>query len=384
MKKILLISLIASVQIFATQPDEQESGQGLSQEQMNQIRAIIKQTQQLANENMQSNGENIFNNQTQNNINSYTDSNVKIKPFDVFRPTLQNEASQESQQNYQDLHQEPQQLSKEELELMKNSMRNQNLKALQHSFMSKKYKGFENTKEYIFTKNKTIKLRTRYAMATTLIFDSEIESFILGDSNGFNIQEIPNKANIVTIKPNLIGIDTSLTIFTGDGNTHNFYIYSTDHKNNQHPDLIVYIKDPKQKEINKEIKAKQEMEYLTIKDGIAEIKVPKKEIYKGYIQKAKKENEWLLSSEIFSDNKFTYFKYEKDKMPQVPAVFAVIDKQDSPVETRVIGDYVIAETTNPKFTIKSGNSYICIDRLQTEEEKQDLQAKKKLNQKGEK
>ncbi len=50
-------------------------------------------------------------------------------------------------------------------------------------------------------------------------------------------------------------------------------------------------------------------------------------------------------------------------MPQVPAIFAVIDKQDSPVETRIIGNYVIAETTAKKFTIKSGDSYVCVERL---------------------
>ncbi len=49
-------------------------------------------------------------------------------------------------------------------------------------------------------------------------------------------------------------------------------------------------------------------------------------------------------------------------MPQVPAIFAVIDKQDSPVETRIIGNYVIAETT-AKITIKSGDSYVCVERL---------------------
>ncbi|MCW1362969.1 TrbG/VirB9 family P-type conjugative transfer protein [Campylobacter jejuni] len=66
-------------------------------------------------------------------------------------------------------------------------------------------------------------------------------------------------------------------------------------------------------------------------------------------KKQKKGDEWLISEEIFNDKKFTYFKYDKDKMPQVPAIFAVIDKQDSPVETRIIGNYVIAETTAKKI-----------------------------------
>ena len=69
-----------------------------------------------------------------------------------------------------------------------------------------------------------------------------------------------------------------------------------------------------------------------------EISIKRSDISTNYIQKAKKEHEWLLAEEIFSDKKFTYFKYSKDKLPQIPVIFAVIDKQDSPVETRILGD----------------------------------------------
>ena len=91
-----------------------------------------------------------------------------------------------------------------------------------------------------------------------------------------------------------------------------------------------------------------------------------------------------MAEEIFSDKKFTYFKYSKDKLPQIPVIFAVIDKQDSPIETRILGDYIIAETINPKFTIKSGDSYVCVENLnqvlreiKTPTEKQIKEAKKK-------
>ena len=66
-------------------------------------------------------------------------------------------------------------------------------------------------------------------------------------------------------------------------------------------------------------------------------------------------------------------------MPQIPTIFAVIDKQDSPVETRVIGDYIIAETINPKFTIKSGDSYVCVERKETQEERDRKEIRKNLN-----
>ncbi|PSM51254.1 P-type type IV conjugative transfer system translocation pore protein TrbG/VirB9 [Campylobacter blaseri] len=358
------------------------NAQGLSEEQMSEVRAIMRQTQELVNEQKQqdqSMGENIFNDKTKN-INKNIQTSVGINPFGVYGQKNYQEHPQDEYINFDgSTSQEPREYSKEEMELMRNAIRNQDLKALQKKFHSKKYSGFENTKTIKYTPNKTHKIRTRHAMATTLIFDSPIENFILGDQTGFKLELIPNKDDAIAVIPQLIGIDTSLTIFTRDGKIHTFYIFSTDYKNTKDPSFVIYMKD------EEAIRAKQakierdNRDYKIIQDGIAELKIKKSDIYNGYIQKANKENEWLLSAEIFDDKKFTYFKYPKDELPQVPAIFAVIDNQDSPVETRVIGDYIIAETINPRFTIKSGNSYICVGRKETKEEKDRKEMRKNLN-----
>ena len=290
------------------------------------------------------------------------------------------------QENYQrQAYNQEQAYSQEELNLLKSSIRNQDLKAIQKTFFSKKYSGFENTQELGFENKKTQKIITRNAMATTLIFESDIESIILGDTTGFKLEEIPNKSNAIAIKPLLIGIDTSLTIFTKDKRIHSFYVYSTDYKNKKDPAFIVYIKDEESQKIKNLSKEEKRRDYIILnEDQVDEISIKRSDISTNYIQKAKKEHEWLLAEEIFSDKKFTYFKYSKDKLPQIPVIFAVIDKQDSPIETRILGDYIIAETINPKFTIKSGDSYVCVENLnqvlreiKTPTEKQIKEAKKK-------
>ena len=124
-----------------------------------------------------------------------------------------------------------------------------------------------------------------------------------------------------------------------------------------------------------EKQAELERDYLVIAEGIAKVKVKKADIQRNFKQKALKKNQWLLAEEVFADKKFTYFKYPKDKMPQVPSIFAVIDQQDSPIETRIIGDYLIAESINPKWSIKSGDSYVCVERM----ESKDKEAKKEIN-----
>ncbi|ECL7558317.1 type IV secretion system protein VirB9 [Campylobacter jejuni] len=318
------------------------------------------QTINATNENIY--GENILNDGNSNKAKNYIQTNIlpnkqenNYNNYDNFQYQNQNELYYQNENG--------QKIEKEQLELMKQALKNQNLNALQKRFFQKKYSGYENTLNLNYQENKTEKIRTRFAMATTIIFQTDITNYILGDTTGFKVEEIPNLPNAIAIKPLLIGIDTSLTIFTKDNKIHTFYIFSTDYKNSKDPNLIVYIKDDKTQNLIDEKNEKINKEYLIIKEGIAEVRVKKTDIYNHYLQKGTNPNKWLVAEEIFDDKKFTYFKYDKKKMPQIPAIFAVIDNQDSPVESRVIGNYIIAETTAKKFTIRSGNSYICVEKI---------------------
>lgn len=361
MKRICLILTIFSLFAYALSEDEK-----LLQAQK-QAQSIIQQTQG-ANQ-----GESIFKGKADRDstIHDFTNSSIKIDPVNKNVNSYQNA----QYQNYSQVATAMSELDEHQLTLLKSAMRNKNLRAIQQKFLRKTYKGTENTKEYHYAENKTQKIVTRFAMATTLIFEKNIDSFILGDSTGFQVEELPNMKNALAIKPLLIGIDTSLTVFTKDKKLHTFFIYSIDHKSLQDPNFVVYIKnepapenviiyDSKDENFNKD--------YLLIKEGIAEVKVKKDEIYDEYIQKTIEENEWLMAEEIFNDKQFTYFKYDKNKLPQIPAIFTVTDKQDSPIETRVIGDYVIVETTAFKFTIRIGQAYVCVERLDEKNIKQYL------------
>ena len=47
----------------------------------------------------------------------------------------------------------------------------------------------------------TIKIRTRYAMTSTIIMRSKIIGYILGDSIGFEVKELPHMENALSIRP---------------------------------------------------------------------------------------------------------------------------------------------------------------------------------------
>lgn len=304
--------------------------------------------------------------------NKYLANNVSINNTNPNPQPMQYEQIQPQGQYPQDIPA----YTEEQLLLMKQAVRNKDLRAVQKKFLEKKYTGYENTIQIPYEENKTQKIRTRFTMATTIIFESEVESYILGDQSGYKVEEIPNMPNAISVKPFLIGIDTNLTIFTKDKKIHNFFLYSTDYKNKELPNLLVKILDDESKILTQAQMEEEARKYFTIKEGIAEIKVERDQMDFSYVKKAKKYNEWLIPSEVFNDDTFTYFKYEKKKNGKIPAVFAVIDKLDTPVETKVIGDWIIAETRNHKWTIWSGESYVCIEKTENKEKAQELQEEK--------
>ncbi|PAF46737.1 hypothetical protein BKH41_08490 [Helicobacter sp. 12S02232-10] len=275
------------------------------------------------------------------------------------------------------------------------TVKNQNLNAVQNSFWYKNRTGNENILNIKFNpkSSKTYKIRTRSAMATTFIFDSDkIAQVILGDSLGFEALELGrNKydlSNILVVKPKLIGIDTSLTIIGESGNIYNFYLFSTDYKNSRNPAILVFVSEnrtigkikvenlelEKAKKLEEEKLALQnkldnKKEILIIGEGIEKISIDTSKIQKGYSSYPKKK--WYGSTskdsaklkpiEVFNDDKYTYFKYNKNRSDsKFPAVYRVVDGYDNPANVKIVGDYIIAETISDKWTLRIGNEYVCV------------------------
>jgi type IV secretion system protein VirB9/ComB9 competence protein len=265
-----------------------------------------------------------------------------------------------------------------------------NLKALQNSFFldekkRKKQNGnSDNILNIKYEQNKTYRIRTRYAMDTLLILHNDkVALSIPGDEQGFQVTVLNdakyNFSNMIKIRPLLIGVDTSLTIIGESGNVYSFYLFSTDYENKQNPNLIVFVSEElesinrlaiknleeedflkKQKKTEEQLKTDEENLYITIGDGINEIKIDKRQISRDYVQKGE---ESLKAYDIFRDNKFTYFKYDKNNAAKkFPVVYRVVDGYDNPVNTRIVGDYIIAETVEDKFTLRNGDKYVCVRR----------------------
>ncbi|MCD4741621.1 MAG: TrbG/VirB9 family P-type conjugative transfer protein [Desulfobacteraceae bacterium] len=75
--------------------------------------------------------------------------------------------------------------------------------------------------------------------------------------------------------------------------------------------------------------------------------------------------------QVFDDGYWTYFKYSHsghiDKR-KLPTVYIIDDKMESLVNTRVDGNFLIAETTGDLWCLRYGESYVCITRSKQKEE----------------
>ncbi|GAA7250114.1 hypothetical protein ID0469_10440 [Helicobacter pylori] len=275
----------------------------------------------------------------------------------------------------------------------------QDLNAIQGSFFDKNRSKMSNTLNIDYFQGQTYKIRLRYAMATLLFFSKPISDFVLGDKVGFDAKILESNERILLIKPLQIGVDSNISVIDNEGKVFSFYVFSTTFTSSKHPNLQVFIEDknyysnafmkPQNKENtlenaptnnNKSLKEEKEEtkekeeETIMIGDNTNAMKIVKKDIQRGYRALKSSQRKWyclwicskksklsLMPEEIFNDKQFTYFKFDKKlALSKFPVVYKVVDGYDNPVNTRIVGDYIIAEDVSAKWTLRSGKDYLCI------------------------
>ncbi|QQW62576.1 TrbG/VirB9 family P-type conjugative transfer protein [Helicobacter pylori] len=275
----------------------------------------------------------------------------------------------------------------------------QDLNAIQGSFFDKNRSKMSNTLNIDYFQGQTYKIRLRYAMATLLFFSKPISDFVLGDKVGFDAKILESNDRILLIKPLQIGVDSNISVIDNEGKIFSFYVFSTTFTSSKHPNLQVFIEDKNYysnaflkpqnkgntlentptnnskplKEEKEETKEKEE-ETITIGDNTNAMKIVKKDIQKGYKALKSSQRKWyclgicskksklsLMPKEIFNDKQFTYFKFDKRlALSKFPVIYKVVDGYDNPVNTRIVGDYIIAEDISAKWTLRLGKDYLCI------------------------
>ncbi|MUU69397.1 TrbG/VirB9 family P-type conjugative transfer protein [Helicobacter pylori] len=273
----------------------------------------------------------------------------------------------------------------------------QDLNAIQGSFFDKNRSKMSNTLNVDYFQGQTYKIRLRYAMATLLFFSKPISDFVLGDKVGFDAKILESNDRILLIKPLQIGVDSNISVIDNEGKIFSFYVFSTTFTSSKHPNLQVFIEDKNyysnafmkpqiqentlentptnnNKPLKEEKEETKEEETITIGDNTNSMKIVKKDIQKGYRALKSSQRKWyclgicskksklsLMPEEIFNDKQFTYFKFDKKlALSKFPVIYKVVDGYDNPVNTRIVGDYIIAEDVSAKWTLRLGKDYLCI------------------------
>lgn len=296
-----------------------------------------------------------------------------------------------------DLPQETQELEDLNSDLMNRTnmpMAVRSLNATQPAFDTSLEK--DNTRVVAYNPLTTTKIRVREFMSTLIILpeNDAIKTFKLadsvnfsfqplGDDNGLTMQtELPNSG---AVELNIAGGDTSLHIVGTSGNVYTFYVRGDTWDSPYSPTLKVIIKDENlNAKLDAEKRRAEKKAEIEKRKAVAMLDTaPKKEESEtpDYLEEVAFNpedlnfnyrliggDESLRPFMVFDDGKFTYFRFAKSAsvsdVKSFPAVYRVADGSDVPTNTSPIGSMLRVEGVDNKWTLRLGESYLCIERME--------------------
>lgn len=245
------------------------------------------------------------------------------------------------------------------------------LKSVQKAF--NKSGMHENVSVYKYEDENTYKVRLRTAIETMFVLpqDEKIISYSLGDSLIFKYKPIIVKSyqteNLFTVRPQTAGADTNLIVVGASGKIYKFYLRADNHDSPFLPIFAIYIskdgKIPTPKSLKTEFEnLNVDSEQKTKLSHFLTDKVDMKSANFSYSSLSGSDD--IKPETVFDDGRFTYFYFKRKdgEVNNLPVVYRVVDDYDTPVNSRVEGDFIIAETLSKRWTLRSGTAHHCIKR----------------------
>lgn len=260
-------------------------------------------------------------------------------------------------------------------------------------------KEFQNTLVYEYNPLSTYKIRLRTAMDTLLVLPQKevITIYNFGDDVNFSFTPLSDEAgrntNMGIIKNIHAGADTNLIIIGLSGNSYNFYLRTDDYSSSFLPHLKVFLKDSKIKDKLAALKkSKKPGLKPVLKDSAIDSSPAQSVLYRDnmdlsdYLRKIDntplrilhrhqnldfrytifKKGNVIAPMAVFDDGYWTYFRMSTepnlDKISELPAVLKVVSGIETPVNTRVVNNYIIAETTGSIFALRIDERVLCVEK----------------------
>jgi ComB9 competence protein len=204
-----------------------------------------------------------------------------------------------------------------------------------------------------FKSSKTIKIRAREYMTTSIVFPAweEIEEVIVGDKSVL-ITSKP-KSNIITIWPqNSVSVDTNITAISKSGHVYPFYVRVEGYNSKNISDLILHIRVPMPPlPIEKKLEQEEKQDYLD------EVLFNPSKLDFDFNMAGDKT---IAPERVYSDGILTWFDYgDRINKGNIPAIFAVINGVNTPINVSREGSKLVAQATG-KFILKRGDQEVCV------------------------
>lgn len=227
-----------------------------------------------------------------------------------------------------------------------------------------------------------VRLREFMSTAIQLPDNAIITKADLGDQSMFTLQT--RSANTLAVMPKASGVDSSLTVYTEDNRVFTFYLRGEGVNSKNIPDLLYRITARREarpsfvsffgKNQDGSTANPEDLSALASQANTDPAQNPagKEDYVKTITFDPAKLRGWgdyklwgdkeLKPEIVYRDDYFTYIKYgERLSEVDLPTAYVVNDQYDELVNSRLVGDTYIIESTKRLITLKSGKKYMCIE-----------------------
>ena len=220
-------------------------------------------------------------------------------------------------------------------------------------------------KIWAYSPNKVFKYVGHYEYQSIIEFapDEEIENVTMGTPTPWQIHPIGNR---IFIKPVEDDASTNMTVITNK-RMYFFEMHAEEAKDVSDENLsfitkMVYPGQNRVRSVSNQISNKNSGTSAALKKIIpysgADISNICQDCNCNYTISGK--NRAYEPLMIFDNGEFTYFKF-RNINADIPAIFLVDSEQrESLINYRIAGEYVVVERVAAKFTLRYGNSVICV------------------------
>lgn len=197
--------------------------------------------------------------------------------------------------------------------------------------------------------NEVFKFTSHYGFQSSIEFevDEEINTVSLGDSLAWMVTPSNNRLFIKPIEQNAL---TNMTVVTNK-RTYHFELHAEE-TNNIRSDQMVFVM-----RFDYPASDLANIELFSPEDDIPDIYENPEDYNFDYSYRG---SELIAPIRIFDDGEFTYLEF-RDINADLPAIFDVdIDGNESLVNFRKRGDYVVVERVSNVLTLRHGIDIVCV------------------------